>query len=286
MSAATFVLLVAVRAVAVGSMVGPTQQSLDLIAGSLLGAVVPCLLLVPAAWWSRTRPARRRVGWYVVAAVASALAVRTVGVISELVALQHIAGWYLESLATSTALGLLPPIVTAWTAAALVVGVVERRRAGAPWSRHAVARSAEIVGLGLGLMLVVALALQWLGAVYLPYAFGEQSYLTPADSMLYLATASTCLVLVVIGIVAAWRAGHRRTLLLGVVVLAVAVVAAAVFAVPTGRWTDGLTPLYPRRRDGLDSRLPVRAPVERSVRRSPHVEAARGLGWRTLGRPP
>lgn len=205
---------------------------------ALLGRVGPnslvlsLVLLVPVAWWSRRESPRRRIGRYVLAALVPQVLAHLV---EAVVRASGGRPWH-PLLVASPVLSVLPTLVVVLAAAALVVGFVERWRVGEPRDRSYVARVVEVLGLGLGVVLVGALFLQYL-YVYLTF-FGEVPEPTAADGVRYLVTAGTCLALVLAGLVAAAVAHHRGVLNLAIVALVVAVVAAAVFAVPEGRWTD------------------------------------------------
>lgn len=217
------------------------------VTSALLGRVGPnslvlsLVLLVPAAWWARREPARGRIGRYVLAAFVPQVLAH---VVETVVRVSAGAPWH-PWLVGSSVLSVLPALGVLLASAGLVVGFVERWRVGASRDLGFVARVVEVLGPGLGLLLVVALFWQYL-EVYLTF-FGEVPDPTAADGARYVVTAGTCLGLVLAGLVAAALARHRGVLSLAVVALVVSVVAAAVLAVPAGRWTDAVrTPEPPR----------------------------------------
>lgn len=200
----------------------------SLVTGSLL---LSLLLLVPAAWWVREAPAHRRVGGYVLVSLvphAVALLVQAGGRV--LAGDAQSAGW----LAGASLVGVVAPTVEVALAAAVVVSGAERWRAGVPWRGTAVVRGVEVAGLGLGVLLVVALFFQFLDVNLSLY--GDQPPPTAAQETRYVVTAVACLALVLAGTVAAGVARHIGVLGLGIVLLFVAAVAAVVLAVPGDRF--------------------------------------------------
>ncbi len=105
----------------------------------------------------------------------------------------------------------------------------------APRRSGAVARGLEVGCLGLGVVLIVALFFQYLDIYFM--MFDTKPVVTPYDEHRYLVTVTACVALLVIGAVAALVGGHPRVFVLGLVLLVVGLLAAALFAVPTGRWS-------------------------------------------------
>ncbi|AEE45561.1 DUF6234 family protein [Cellulomonas fimi] len=195
------------------------------------GLLLSLLLLVPTAWWVREAPARRRVGWYVLASlVPHAVVLLVQSGTRALAGDVQAAGW----LAGASLVGLVAPVVEVALAAAVVVSCAERWRAGVPWRGTAVVRGVEVAGLGLGVLLVVALFFQFLDVNLSLY--GDQPPPTAADGSRYVVTAVACLSLVLAGTVAAGVGRHIGVLGLGIVLLLVAAVAAVVLAVPGDRF--------------------------------------------------
>ncbi|WP_448060792.1 hypothetical protein [Cellulomonas hominis] len=68
--------------------------------------------------------------------------------------------------------------------------------------------------------------------------FDSKPVVTPYEERRYLVTVTACVALLVIGAVAALVGGHPRVFVLGLVLLVVGILAAAMFAVPAGRWSQ------------------------------------------------
>lgn len=96
------------------------------------------------------------------------------------------------------------------------------------------ARVVEVVALLGGTALIATLFWQYLD-VYLAF-FGEQNVATPQDGTRYVLTATACVALLLVGVVAAAVGQHTGAGVLGIALLAVGLVAAVLFAVPSDRF--------------------------------------------------
>ncbi|MBW0253124.1 DUF6234 family protein [Cellulomonas sp. PS-H5] len=96
------------------------------------------------------------------------------------------------------------------------------------------ARVVEVVALLGGAALIPVLFWQYLD-VYLAF-FGEQNVASPADGTRYVVTATACVALLLVGTGAAIIGEHTRAVVAGTALLAVGLVAAVLFAVPSDRF--------------------------------------------------